>query len=110
MDYGQKLAEGARLATYQAQKNALENCVFVCTNKEKKTFEFIPLDEVILFPDTKSKIKLSDYLLGLQNTIKGVSQELVNAKSDINTLNGNCKVLQDAVDKLADYIDKQRFL
>lgn len=110
MDYGQKIAEGARLATFQAQKHALENCVYVCTNKEKKTFEFIPLDEVILFPDTNNKIKLSDYLLGLQNTIKGLSQELVYAKSDINTLNGNCKVLQDAVNKLADYVDKQQFL
>lgn len=110
MDYGQKIAEGARLATFQAQKQALTNCVYVCTNKEKKIFEFIPLDEVILFPDTPNQMKLSAYLLGLQNTIKGLSQEILATKHDVATVNAHNKTLQEAVEKLSEYIDNQRFL
>lgn len=110
MDYRTQIQEGARVATYQAQKAALTNCVYVCTNKEKKTFEFIPLEEVVLFPNTDNEMKLSDYLMGLQNSIKGLSQELVHAKNDIITLNGNNEFLQLAVRKLSEFVDNQRFL
>ena len=100
MDYRERIQEGARVATYQAQKTALTNCVYVCTNKEKKTFEFIPLEEVVLFPNTENEMKLSDYLKGLQNSIKGLSQELLNAKKNISALNNNNKKLQVALNKL----------
>ena len=110
MDYKTQIQEGARMATYQAQKTALTNCVYVCTNKEKKLFEFIPLEEVVLFPNTANEMKLSDYLMGLQNSIKGLSQELVSAKNDIKILNGNNEFLQLAVSKLSEFVDKQRFL
>lgn len=110
MEYKQRVLEGARMATFQAQKKALENCVYVCTNKEKNIFEFIPLDEVILFPDTPNQMKLSAYLLGLQNTIKGLSSEITATKKDVSTLNANNKTLQTAVEKLSVYIDNQRFL
>jgi hypothetical protein len=103
MDYKERIQEGARMATYQAQKTALTNCVYVCTNKEKKLFEFIPLEEVVLFPNTDNEMKLSDYLMGLQSSIKGLSQ-------DIQTLNGNNIVLQEAVSKLSEFVDNQRFL
>jgi hypothetical protein len=110
MDYRDRIQEGARMATYQAQKTALTNCVYVCTNKEKKTFEFIPLEEVVLFSNTDNEMKLADYLVALQNTIKGLSQELANANKKICVLDTNNKTLQNAVDKLSEYIDKQRFL
>lgn len=110
MDYRNRIQEGARMATYQAQKTALTNCVYVCTNKEKKLFEFIPLEEVVLFPNTNNEMKLSDYLTGLQNSIKGLSQELQNAKQDIKILDGNNKFLQEAVSKLSEFVDNQRFL
>lgn len=110
MDYRDRIQEGARMATYQAQKTALTNCVYVCANKEKKTFEFIPLEEVVLFPNTDNEMKLSDYLMGLQSSIKGLSQELVHAKKDIQTLDGNNKFLQEAVSKLSVFVDNQRFL
>ena len=110
MDYRDRIQEGARMATYQAQKTALTNCVYVCTNKEKKTFDFIPLEEVVLFSNTDNEMKLADYLVALQNTIKGLSQELQNAKQNIKTLDGNNKFLQEAISKLSKFVDNQRFL
>ena len=96
MDYKQKIQEGVKHATWTAQKTALTNCVFVCTNKEKKTFEFVSLDEVTLFPNTDKEVKLSVYLS--------------NMVQRISILEKQNESLSEGLEKLAEYVDSQRFL
>ena len=103
MDYRQRIQEGAKHATWTAQKSALTNCVFVCTNKEKKLFEFIPLEEVILFPNSANEIKLSEYFISVQNSIKELKNKLADKEVEINNL-------KTSLIELANYIDNQRFL
>ena len=96
MDYKKQIVEGVKHATWSAQKQALTNCVYLCTNKEAKQFEFVPLDEVTLFPNTDKEVKLSVYLS--------------NMVQRITTLEKQNESLSKGLEKLAEYVDSQRFL
>lgn len=96
MDYKQQIIEGVKHATWSAQKRAVTNCVYVCTNKEKKQFDFVPLEDVVLYPNTENEIKLSTYLLDVQRRVQVLEKQN-------NSLN-------KAIERLAEYVDSQRFL
>lgn len=96
MDYKKQIVEGVKHATWTAQKQALTNCVYVCTNKDKKQFDFVALEDVVLFPNTENEVKLSTYLLDLKHRVT-----ILEKQNDS---------LNKAIEKLAEYVDSQRFL
>lgn len=110
MNYQKRVTEGAKLATVQARHTAITNHVYACVDKKNNQFEFIPLEDVVLFPQTDNPIKLKDYIESLETTINGLSNSLKTVKQDLRRLEANNQVLTKAVESLSEHIDKQRFL
>lgn len=110
MDYKKRVVEGAKLATVQARQTATTNHVYVCVDKKTNQFEFIPLENVVLFPQTDKPMKLKEYINSVENTINGLSNQLQSLKSNQLILESNNQLLKKSVEALSDYIDKQRFL
>lgn len=110
MDYKKRVVEGAKLATVQARLTATTNHVYVCVDKKTNQFEFIPLENVVLFPQTDKPITLKDYLNSLETTINGLSMSLSNVRKELEQVRNNNTTLATAVEKLSEFIDNQKFL
>lgn len=91
----EKIKNEMHNSVYNAKSRAENNGVYICKSKEKKEFEFIPLEHVL---------------------IKGVTlEEYIQAQKDelqleINSLNQAVATLKELVNSLSEHIDKQRFL
>ena len=91
----QMIKNKAHNSSYKAKSRAEENGVYVCTNKEKEEFEFIPLDQVII-----KGVTLEQYI---QNQKKEVQEE-------VNKLSTAVSTLSELVNALSKHMDNQRFL
>lgn len=110
MDYKKQILEGAKLATVQARQQAVTNHVYICVNKQTNQFAFVPLEEVVIFPNSNKPIKLKDYLNSLETTINGLSTSLSSVKQELTQIKNNNTTLATAVEKLSEFIDNQKFL
>lgn len=110
MDYKKQILEGAKLATVNARQQAYTNHVYICVNKQTNQFAFVPLEEVVIFPNSDKPMKLKDYLNSLETTINGLSKSLLDVKQDLGRVEKNNQTLLKSVEALSEFIDKQRFL
>lgn len=110
MDYKKQILEGAKLATVNARQQAYTNHVYICVNKQTNQFAFVPLEEVVIFPNSEKPMKLKDYLNSLETTINGLSKSLLDVKQDLGRVEKNNQTLLKSVEALSEFIDNQRFL
>ena len=110
MDKKKQITEGAKLATVTARRNAISNTVYVCIDKDNNIFEFIPIEEILLNPNSTNPIKLSEYINKVKTKISKLENEIKNIKTSISTITKNNQILLEAVESLSAYVDKQRFL
>lgn len=82
-------------SSYNAKSKAKNNGVYICKDKEKKEFEFVPLESVII-----KGVSLEQYI---ENQKKSLQNQ-------IDSLSGAVLTLKGLVADLSKHIDNQRFL
>ena len=90
---------------YKAKERAREHGVLICTDAEKKIFEFVKVRDLpYQIEDDGSFMTVGQYLDTLENIVGANYQELL----DLITLNK--QTVDNAILALADQIDKDKFL
>jgi len=90
---------------YKAKERAREHGVLICTDAEKKIFEFVKVRDLpYQIEDDGSFMTVGQYLDTLENIVSANYQELL----DLITLNK--QIVDVAILELADKIDKDKFL
>ena len=90
---------------YKAKERAREHGVLICTDAEKKIFEFVKVRDLpYQIEDDGSFMTVGQYLDTLENIVSANYQELL----DLITLYK--QIVDAAILELADKIDKDKFL
>ena len=90
---------------YKAKERAREHGVLICTDAEKKIFEFVKVRDLpYQIEDDGSFMTVGQYLDTLESIVGANFQELL----DLITLNK--QIVDAAILEMADKIDKDKFL
>ena len=90
---------------YKAKERAREHGVLICTDAEKKIFEFVKVRDLpYQIEDDGSFMTVGQYLDMLESIVGANYQELL----DLITLNK--QIADAAILEMADKIDKEKFL
>lgn len=90
---------------YKAKESARQDGVLICTDAEKKIFEFVKVRDLpYQIEDDGSFMTVGQYLDTLESIVGANYQELL----DLITLNK--QIVDAAILEMADKIDKEKFL